>query len=102
MQMKMLLVSIFSFGGLICLVNFYLSFLRGPLHQLFAKEKTEYSWVSGFPFLGTLLVLGSGFFLKEYQPILVLGVMLILVDTGGPHWFLGAMLYESRKAKNKI
>ncbi|MFQ5804069.1 MAG: hypothetical protein ACE5JQ_14355 [Candidatus Methylomirabilales bacterium] len=81
-------------GGFSCALNFYLSFLRYPLHKLRRGGDVEYRWVSGIPVVGSLLVLMSLASLHLETWLLYAALILMLVDTGGIHWFLGTMLYE--------
>jgi hypothetical protein len=41
--------AVFALGAFICLLNFYLSFVRYPLHRWRGLPKESYQWVSGFP-----------------------------------------------------
>ena len=56
-------------------------------------QYTIYRWVSGIPICGSLFVAIS--LLKFWHPpwLLTLGVLLILIDTGGLHWLAGTMFY---------
>jgi hypothetical protein len=76
------------FASLIAALNFYLSFVRGWLHVRAKGSPEGYRHISGFPFVGTLLVivgtaLGFGSLL-----CVGLGVFSMGFDTGGPIWFL--------------
>ncbi len=97
-MMMILLVT----GGLICLLNFYLSVLRYPIHRLRGGKKEEYKWASGIPMFGSLMVAIS--LIKFWQPtwLLITAIVLILIDTGGIHWFSGVMLWQrfSRNEKD--
>ncbi len=91
--MEIIAYMLFGLGGFFCLLNFYLSFLRYPIYRLAGGDKQEYKWVSGAPALGSLFV---GFSLiSPYTTnwMLISGVALILIDTGGLHWFLAIMFY---------
>ena len=91
--MEIIAYMLFGLGGFFCLLNFYLSFLRYPIYRLSGGRKQEYKWVSGAPALGSLFV---GFsLLSQYLTnwIVILGVALILMDTGGLHWFLATIFY---------
>lgn len=81
-------------GGFICCLNFYLSFPRYLLHKYRGGKKEDNKWISGFPLVGSLLVALS--LLASWQStwILVVSVTLILIDTGGLHWFAGTMIYH--------
>ena len=91
--MTWIMAALLGLGGLVCCLNFYLSFLRYPIHRMMGGKKEDYHWVSGFPICGSLFVAIS--LLKFWHPpwLLTLGVLLILIDTGGFHWFAGTMFY---------
>ena len=92
--------ALLAVGGLLCLTNFYLSFLRVPLLLRRGQPREEIRFVSGLPVLGSLLVLVA----------LLLGLdgieriaawSLLVIDTGGLHWFAFSMaldaLHERRR-----
>lgn len=83
----------FVVGGLLCLTNFYLSFLRYPLHRLRGLSRESYCWVSGMPLFGSLFVGLSLVDLHSLRGMLPVAIMLIVIDTGGIHWFVGSMIY---------
>jgi len=85
---------LFGLGGFLCLLNFYLSFLRYPIYRLSGGDKQEYKWVSGAPALGSLFVGLSIISPYVTNWMLISGVVFILIDTGGLHWFLGTILYD--------
>ncbi len=71
-------------GGL----NFYLSFLRGTIYRRAHDSMEGYRHVSGVPLVGTLLVvigLVVGFGSLHCA---VLGLVGLVLDTGGLPWFL--------------
>ena len=73
---------------LIAMLNFYLSFLRGWLYVKRHGSPIGYRHVSGLPGIATVLViigvlLGFG----EIETAL-LGMVVMLIDTGGSLWFL--------------
>jgi hypothetical protein len=78
----------------LCGTNFYLSFLRYPLHLLRGLPSEQYEWVSGIPLFGSLLVGSSLLGLHAMPYVLPAALAIILIDTGGVHWFLGGLLYE--------
>jgi len=92
--MSIFLATLFWLGALICVLNFYLSFLRYPIFLWRGGRKSEYKWTSGAPYIGSLFVLVGMSSLHETRWILIAGLVLILIDTGGLHWFLGSMLYQ--------
>jgi hypothetical protein len=93
---------LFGLGALFCLINFYISFLRYPLHRLRGLSKESYHWVSGFPLVGTLCVALSLGGLHEVPGMIPAVIVLILMDTGGLLWFIGVMIFQSvfNKSRN--
>jgi hypothetical protein len=87
---------LFAFGGLICVYNFYTSFVRCYAFKILHKE---YKWESGLPIIGSLLVGLSLFLLYKTNWLFVLGLILIAVDTGGIHWFLGTLFCRAILSK---
>ena len=70
-------------GIFISLVNFFTSI----------NKKTK---ASGIPLFGSLLLFISLFFIKSDLLFYIL-IIIILLDTGGLHWFMFMMLSEFRK-----
>jgi hypothetical protein len=81
---------LFAIGAFVCCLNFYLSFLRALLSRL---SGGEYKHVSGFPLVGSLLLLIVVVALRESPWLFWTGITLALLDTGGLHWFVGVMLW---------
>lgn len=81
---------LFALGAFVSCLNFYLSFLRYPLCKLLGRQ---YKWVSGFPVLGSLLVVIAVAILHEHPVFFWGGITIALLDTGGLHWFAGVMLW---------
>ncbi len=84
-------------GALVCLVNFYLSFLRYLLHRARGRDPENYRWMSGVPLIGSLLVLISWVFWLHgigSQALDVTAGAIALIDTGGIHWFVGTMVVQ--------
>jgi hypothetical protein len=77
-------------GGLISCVNFYLSFLRYPLHRLLGGKKEDYRWISGFPLFGTLTIVGLPFLPRSIW-LSFLALVFLLIDTAGIPWFIIAV-----------
>jgi len=94
-------ISLFCIGGCFCILNFYLSFLRYPLHKRKCGDTKEYKWVSGAPILGSLFVAISLLYFYPISWICILGLILIAIDTGGIHWFVGAMIGRIAKRDKK-
>ena len=88
-------------GGFICCLNFYLSFLRYPIHKMVGGKKDNYKGVSGFPLIGSLFVAISLFRYSHITWIFVTAMILIAIDTGGIHWFLGTYLYHAVIKKDR-
>ena len=86
-------------GGLVCALNFYLSFCRNLLHRLRGGARKAYRWKSGFPLVGSLLVALSIFNFYDVPWILTVALALIAIDTGGIHWFAGVMIYQNLRQK---
>jgi hypothetical protein len=85
----------FALGGLLCLMNFYLTFLRYPLHRLRGFSKESYQWVSGAPVIGSLLVALSLLGRHGQEGILAPALVLMAIDTGGLHWFVATVICHS-------
>jgi hypothetical protein len=81
-------------GAVLCLTNFYLSFLRYPVHRLRGLPRASYRWESGIPLFGSLLVALSLLGLHSLSGILPAAIVLMVIDTGGIHWFAGVMIYQ--------
>jgi hypothetical protein len=85
---------LYVISSLACVLNFYLSFVRYPLHRWRFGE-AKYHGVSGVPLFGTLLVmLGLPVMPHAIWPV-ALCFVLLLVDTGGPLWFVKSVWRDS-------
>jgi len=91
----------FVVGAFLCITNFYLSFLSYPLHRLRGLPRESYRWNSGIPLFGSLLVGLSLLGLYPLPCMLPAAIALIVIDTGGIHWFVGVMIYQSVFRKNQ-
>ena len=80
-----------ALGGFVCALNFYLTFLRYPLHRLRGQP---FRWVSGFPLVGSLFVVPCLWWLPLLSWAFWLAVVLAVLDTGGLHWFAGVLLWH--------
>jgi hypothetical protein len=87
-------------GGALCLLNFYLSWLRYPLHRLRRRSKESYHSTSGAPLVGSLLVALSMFGLRSVTAVVPVAIALIVIDTGGIHWLLGSQIYHAWRANS--
>ena len=97
--MRVIAYILFCLGGLISVTNFYLSFLRYPLFRLMHGTKKEWKWVSNYPVFGSAFVALSLLVLHKATWALIVGGILILVDTGGIHWFVVCQLIDRLGAK---
>ena len=89
----------FVLGGLLCLLNFWLSFARHPLHRLRHGPTARPPNMSGIPLFGSLAVGLSLLALHDRTWALTVGIPLCLLDTGGIHWAAGMFIWRrwSRK-----
>ena len=85
----------FLVGGFVCLLNFYLSWLSYPLHRLRGLSPESFRSHSGFPLIGSILVVVSLVGLHSESTVVPIAIGLIAIDTGGIHWFLGAQVYHA-------
>lgn len=92
--MKWILLVLFVVGGYVCCWNFYLSFLRYLAHRLRGGKRGDYQFVSGVPVVGSLLVVLPVRWLWQPAWLLPLAMILVVIDTGGLHWFAGSMFYH--------
>ena len=94
----------FAFGAWICCFNFYVTFLKALFHRLCKLPKETYKWESPIPLLGTLFVALSLLSLHSIYLILTLGIILMILDTGGLIYlflFLFAMASHSLDENRK-
>lgn len=89
-----------SLGAWITGINFYLSFIRYPMHRLMQRDK-PYKWISGFPFVGSLFLWLAAvlFWWLDFRHWAFGAVAFSLLDTGGPIWFLITIASEAIKGK---
>ena len=90
-----------GFGILLTVSNFYLSFLRYPIHKRFYSNE-EYHFVSGVPLIGSglLWICALIFMLVQSSTLVLATIVISLFDTGGTHWFpvvLIVMYVQKRK-----
>ena len=79
-----------ALGSLVAAINFYLAFLRYPIHQLLGRP---YRNISILPGIGTVFVAAAALSLHESTSILVSCFVLLVLDTGGFPWFIGVMAW---------
>jgi uncharacterized membrane-anchored protein len=85
-----------SIGAFISGLNFYLSFIRYPLHRLRGRSRAEFHWVSGFPVIGSLLLWICAVRLTAWPILMWAALAISLLDTGGLHWFAFVILFRSK------
>jgi len=90
-----LLYLLYVLGAFFCALNFHLSFLRVPILIRRGVPPDKIPHVSGAPLVGSLFVLVGLGAAHEVPGFLPLGLLLILIDTGGPHWFVGTLIYAA-------
>ena len=86
-----------ALGCVVTCLNFYLSFLRYPLHRLRGKSQRDYHWISGIPIFGTLALWIGSLFLLDFVAVVWFALIVSLLDTGGLHWFCGTAAWYSLK-----
>jgi hypothetical protein len=91
----------FVVGGFVCLLNFYLSWLSYPLHRLRGLSPESFRSHSGFPLIGSILVVVSLVGLHSQFTVVPIAIGLIAIDTGGIHWFLGAQVYHAWHTRHR-
>lgn len=79
-------------GGVIAAINFYLSFVAVPVHKLRHGRAPE-RVPSGIPLVGSILLL-IGAALAEGKVAAITALVLFAIDTGGPHWFVGTLVWQ--------
>src|SRR3712207_41226 len=82
-------------GASVTAMNFYLSFVRCPLHRRINKGR-QYKFSSGVPLIGSIL-LWVGAYLLLWVGALWLGFFALILsafDTGGIHWFIVSLGYQ--------
>jgi hypothetical protein len=61
---------------------------------MMGKKKEAFRWSSGIPVFGSLFVAISLIGFRQPPWLFAAAVVLILIDTGGFHWFAGVMLWQ--------
>ena len=96
--LKLAAWALFAIGGYLCLINFYLSFLRYPIYLWRGHPKESYRFISGIPVFGSLIVYLLLRHMDMPSAMHYVAMGLIAMDTGGLHWAIGNILYHSFKA----
>jgi hypothetical protein len=76
------------FAAVIGAFNFTFSFVRPLLYRLIHGSREGYQHISGFPGVGTLIVVVG--VLLSFGDIITasVGLLVLLIDTGGLPWFI--------------
>jgi len=90
--MPILAYILFAMGAFVSVYNFCLSFIRGLICQM---RHQEYRHISGFPLVGSLLLIVSFFCFSSGHTLRWAALIVALFDTGGIHWFCFSMLYHA-------
>jgi hypothetical protein len=79
-------------GGVISVLNFYLSWLRYPLYRLRGGKRESYRFVSGIPLFGSLLLWIAAPYLHS-EPVWMWSALVVsLFDMCGLHVIAVVML----------
>jgi hypothetical protein len=81
--------SVFCLGAWICVLNFYLSFLRPLVHPLLRRQGKLRN-VSGIPLVGMAVVAGL-LLAPASVGLSVACLVLMLLDTGNLIWFVACV-----------
>jgi hypothetical protein len=81
-------IGIAAVGLLVAFLNAYLSFGRGLLYSWRHGGMDGYRHVSGLPGIGTLLVTLAAILNFGGTYTAVIGLVVLVMDTGGLPWFL--------------
>jgi hypothetical protein len=85
--------AVFVLGGCLCVGNFWI-FIDWLRYELRKPPKEPRKHVSAIPIFGSLLVY---FMLKTLGSIpaaMVIGIVLIAIDTGGIPWMIAGIVYQ--------
>jgi len=94
-------LALLALGGAISVTNFALSFVRIPLLRARGVPRERIRFVSGFPVLGSALVAAALVLGLESRAARVAAWILILIDTGGLHWFAAVLLRQTLGARGE-
>jgi hypothetical protein len=85
-------------GASLSLLNFYVSVVRVPLLRACGWSPR---WVSGIPLFGSMLLVLSAVLFWRERWAAVTALTLAVLDTGGIHWFFGALTWDLITARNR-
>jgi hypothetical protein len=85
--------AVFILGGYVCVLNFriFVAWLR---YRLRKPPKEPYKAVSAIPILGSLLVALMLKTLGSIPAAMVIGIVLMVIDSGGIPWMIAGILYQ--------
>lgn len=83
----------------VAVLNFYLSFLREPLYKLLGREPR---FVSGLPIVGSLFLAVALCFVERTTSVWAFAAVILIIDTGGIPWLLGALVWQNCKRRNRL
>jgi hypothetical protein len=86
-------LGLLGLGTLVTWINVYTSFIRYPLHRWRGGTRENFQWVSGAPFVGSMMLWSAAFLLVGHPVLIWTALIISLFDTGGPHWLVGTMTY---------
>lgn len=89
--------ALLTLGGALAALNFYLSFVRHPLHFLLGGTRDGIRNVSGFPVFGSLMLWIAAPLLWNYPTAAFAALTASLFDTAGLHWFLATCCFYRSK-----
>jgi len=84
--------ALFVFGAFIACINAWGSFVR-PMFVRLARRSLKRT--SGFPLIGSLCLWTAAWLLHPASSLAYWALAVSLLDTGGPHWFIGSVVYHS-------
>jgi hypothetical protein len=83
---------LFGLGGVLSILNFHLSLVRPANHRL--RGRGEYRFVSGFPLVGSIMLVGSFFLFPGGHILRPVALVIALFDTGAFHWLCAMIVYD--------
>jgi hypothetical protein len=83
-----------ALGGAVAGLNFYLSFVAVPVHRLRHGSSPD-RVPSGFPFVGSVVLGAVALAAPPGGWVQILALVLLALDTGGPHWFVAGQLWRT-------
>ena len=91
--MRIVAYILFAMGSCFCVLNFHRSFLRYPWFRFRGGNKDEFHFVSAVPFIGSAIVVGALLIPGSPPWLIVIGVLIAAIDTGGVHWCVGTLTF---------